>query len=260
MPKFTATSRIPHSLASHERDGETLLCCCEVDLWRHAAPWGYAWLNFNAGSANSAGSHSPRIPLQIDVSTKVVASRSTTRSFSWKPAARNPRPKQHRSFKALSLGTSGERAFCFSVEPINSIEYRASRALSSDGRKLRDAGFSSSTHLTGRRIHAANDEPRSLSSLWSVARTQARLDAPLHGVSARLARLLPACEKNVPRIVLGNSFRISHAQPTFLERTIRPFFSRACVHVFRSPERNGRAAEPGCPGNFGRSFVFGVLA
>lgn len=240
MQAITATLRTSPSRVQNARGHETLLCCREVDLGRHPATWGYAWLNRCAGSANSAGSHSPRILHLIDVSTIAVARRNIARSCSWKQAERNQKRPEHHRFEALSLGNSGGRAFCFSAVPLNIAECRASRALSLDGRSVRDA-------------------------------------------------CVPPSRKSVPADVDSPIGKSVLARTRF-QRSIRSVFHQVRPHVFRSPERIQRAAEPayrkpnvslGRTGsgetplrdmvdvsprqttlvaNFGRSFVFEVLA
>lgn len=251
MQKITATPRTSPSLASRERALETLLCCREVDFRRHPAAWGYAWLNSVAGSANSAGSLSPRSLRHNAVSTAVAVRKNIGRS------SRLPSRTSERAIVANGAVSHWLRVprhnGASTWNALNRSRCSGSSSLSSESYQLSTLDFGAlSLGIFGREGFLFFGRVRKLDRI-------PRLADSLLATEGGSTRCVPPSHKSIPAAV--NSALENQYLPACVPASHnRPFFSRVRPHVFRSPERIERAAEPGCLWNFGRSFVFEVLA
>lgn len=228
MPQTMATLRDSASLASRERGGKSLLCCRGLSCRRDPEATGRE-NPCRHESASFAVSLCSRIPHPIVASTIAAAKRSIGRNSWWRRAARNLRPEHH-CFEALSLGISGERAFSFplrSVQPLpggfrqDSFPVAARRgfrfSVVADTAAENRAFAGSLLATEGGPTRCVppvkeNDQPRSLSPLWSVARTQTRLDAPLYRVPPGLAHRIGSGQSLRENLPAGVSVRADESR------------------------------------------------
>lgn len=116
-----------------------ILCYRELDSWRDPVAGREISCHEKKRRSASAQCAAPN-SFRFEPATSTI-SRNASRLRSWPGSdARLEKLENqpHRFtdfFQALSLGISGERAFCFSVGSTSPAEYRASRALFLEGRE-----------------------------------------------------------------------------------------------------------------------------